>query len=86
VRWTRVVPWFLLWFGAAATLDTAGAVPAAAHHPLQQVAVVLITVALAAVGLTTSLGALRRAGARPLLLGTLVWAAVAATSLLTIDL
>lgn len=86
VRWMRVVPWFLVWFAAAAALDTAGAVPASAHHPLQQLAVVLITVALAAVGLTTSLGALRKAGARPLLLGTLVWAAVAATSLLAIGL
>lgn len=82
VHWARVVPWFLLWFAAAAALDTAGVVPAAAHHGLQQLAVVLITVALGAVGLTTSVGTLRRAGARPLLLGTLVWAAVATTSLL----
>jgi uncharacterized membrane protein YadS len=76
------MPWFLVWFALAAALDTAGAVPAALHHPLQQLAVVLITVALAGVGLTTSLGALRRAGVRPLLLGTFVWAAVACTSLL----
>jgi uncharacterized integral membrane protein (TIGR00698 family) len=82
VRWGRVMPWFLVWFALAAALDTAGAVPAALHHPLQQLAVVLITVALAGVGLTTSLGALRRAGVRPLLLGTFVWAAVACTSLL----
>jgi len=82
VRWTQIVPWFLLWFALAASLDTAGVIPGAWHGALQQLAVGLITVALAAVGLTTDLRALRRAGARPLLLGTLVWAAVASTSLL----
>jgi len=81
VRWTRIVPWFLVWFALAAALDTAGVVPAGMHGTLQQLAVALITLALAGVGLTTNLSSLRRAGARPLLLGTLVWAAVAVTSL-----
>lgn len=81
VRWLKVVPWFLVWFAVAAALDTAGAIPAGAHHALQQLAIVLITVALAAIGLSTRLAHLRTAGARPLLLGTLVWLAVAVTSL-----
>lgn len=81
VRWTKIVPWFLLWFVAAAGLHTAGAFPHALDSPLQRLAVVLITLALSAIGLSTRLGDIRRAGSRPLLLGTLVWIAVAVTSL-----
>lgn len=81
VRWTRVMPWFLLWFVAAAALETFGAIPPGLKHPLQEIAVALITVALAAIGLSTRFTELRRAGARPLLLGTLVWASVAVTGL-----
>jgi uncharacterized membrane protein YadS len=40
-----------------------------------------MAVALAAVGLSTDMAALRRAGARPLLLGLVLWLAVGATSL-----
>jgi uncharacterized integral membrane protein (TIGR00698 family) len=81
VAWVRVVPWFLVLFAAAAGLRTAGLVPAALYGPLQQAAVAAITAALAGIGLSTRLGELRRAGARPLLLGALVWAAVAASAL-----
>jgi uncharacterized membrane protein YadS len=42
---------------------------------------VLIAVALASIGLQTRIRDLRRAGHRPLLLGTLVWVAVATASL-----
>jgi uncharacterized integral membrane protein (TIGR00698 family) len=77
----RVFPWFLLLFLAAAALRTAGAVPHSLDAPLRGVAVGLMTVALAAIGLSTRLGDLRRAGARPLLLGAFVWIGVAVTSL-----
>ena len=81
VRWVSVVPWFLVWFIIAAMLATAGVVPAGWHAPLGVVAVALIAVALGAIGLMTHLGDMRRAGARPLILGTAVWVAVALTSL-----
>ena len=81
VRWIDIVPWFVLWFVAAAGLRSAGVVSTAAHDVLQQASTTAITLALAAVGLSTRVGDLRRAGARPLLLGTLVWASVAVTGL-----
>jgi uncharacterized integral membrane protein (TIGR00698 family) len=81
LRWSALVPWFLVWFLLAATAGSTGLVPSSAHHALQQSALVLITVALAAVGLGTSLGEIRRAGWRPFALGAATWAAVAATSL-----
>jgi uncharacterized integral membrane protein (TIGR00698 family) len=82
VPWRTAVPWFLVVFAAAATLRTAGVVPASASSPLQRTAVVLVTVALAAIGLSTRVSALRRTGPRPLLLGLAVWCAVAVTGLL----
>jgi uncharacterized integral membrane protein (TIGR00698 family) len=81
VRWIRVVPWFLVWFIAASVLATAGLVPMSWHAPLAAIAVALIAMALAAIGLSTHLGDMRRAGIRPLVLGTAVWVAVAVTSL-----
>jgi uncharacterized integral membrane protein (TIGR00698 family) len=81
VRWHAIIPWFLVWFLATAVLETVGVVPAAWHAGLAELAVVLITIALAAIGLSTHLGDMRRAGYRPLLLGTLTWLTVALTSL-----
>ncbi|MGH3002519.1 MAG: YeiH family protein, partial [Gaiellaceae bacterium] len=81
-RWTAIVPWFLLWFAVASAIDTAGLVGPSARHALSHAALVLITVALAAVGLSTRLGEARRTGHRPLVLGGLVWLSVAGSSLL----
>ena len=80
----RVVPWFLLWFVLAAAANTAGLVGPSLAHDASRAGVALITLALAAVGLSTRLDAVRRAGVRPLLLGALVWVAVATSSLLLI--
>ena len=77
----KLVPWFLTGFVLVATVNSAGIVPAAAHAPLQHASVFLVTVALSAIGLSTDVAALRQAGARPLLLGALLWVAVAAASL-----
>lgn len=82
IRWRAIVPWFLLWFLAAAALHTLGAFPSGVLGVLRETSVALITGALAAIGLSTRIGDLRRAGHRPLLLGALVWIAVAASSLL----
>ncbi|MCW3819815.1 putative sulfate exporter family transporter [Micromonospora sp. DR5-3] len=76
-----LVPWFLVAFLAVAALNTGGLIPAAAQTALHQAALLFIAIALAAVGLSTDVAALRRAGARPLLLGLILWAAVSSTSL-----
>jgi len=77
----RLVPWFLVGFVVAAALNTLGVVPAAAHPALSHVALFLITTALAAIGVSTDLPALRRTGYRPLVLGLVLWVAVAVSSL-----
>jgi uncharacterized membrane protein YadS len=80
-RMVRLVPWFLIGFIVAAALNSAGAIPAGTHGPLQHASVFLVAVALSAIGLSTDVAALRKAGPRPLLLGALLWITVAAASL-----
>lgn len=81
VRATRLVPWFLVGFLVAAGIASAGLIPHRVTGDLDQLSVYLITVALSAVGLTTDVRALRRAGTRPLLLGGCLWLLVTVTSL-----
>ena len=80
-RAAKLVPWFLIGFVLVAAVNSCGIIPAAAHSPLGHASVFLVSVALSAIGLSTNVGALRRAGARPLLLGALLWVTVATASL-----
>jgi uncharacterized integral membrane protein (TIGR00698 family) len=80
-RVLKLVPWFLIGFVLVAAVNSAGIIPAAAHSPLQHVSVFLVAVALSAIGLSTNVAALRKAGPKPLLLGALLWITVAAASL-----
>jgi uncharacterized integral membrane protein (TIGR00698 family) len=77
----RLVPWFLAAFLAMAAANSAGLIPHSFQPPIRTSASILITIALAGIGLSTDAAALRRAGARPLLLGFLLWVAVTTTSL-----
>jgi len=77
----RLVPWFLIGFLIVAAANTVGLIPGSVHPALNEASVFLITVALSAIGLSTDLRALRRAGARPLVLGACLWVLVALTSL-----
>ena len=80
-RVVRLVPWFLVGFVVMAFANSAGLIPAWVHPALSNVSMFLIATALSAIGLSTDLGSLRRAGARPLLLGGLLWITVTAASL-----
>jgi uncharacterized integral membrane protein (TIGR00698 family) len=77
----RVFPTFIGWVMVAVVLNTLGLVPAAWHPDLAQLAQVMITVALAAIGLSSRLVDIGRAGRRPLILGAVLWALVSVTSL-----
>ena len=81
IPWRAIVPWFILWFLAAALVDTLGLVPRAWHDPVATVSTFLISVALAAIGLKTALRQLLGAGSRPLALGFVLWVSVALSSL-----
>jgi len=81
VRAVRLVPWFLIGFLLAAAANTVGLVPSSATGPIATGSAFLISIALAGVGLTTDVAALRRTGPRPLLLGAVLWASVTLVSL-----
>jgi uncharacterized integral membrane protein (TIGR00698 family) len=81
LRVSGLVPWFIVGFLLTAAADTAHLIPAACHPVLSQAAVFLITTALSAVGLSTDLTSLRRAGPRPLVLGACLWIVVTTTSI-----
>jgi uncharacterized membrane protein YadS len=80
-RAAKLVPWFLIGFVLVAAVNSCGIIPADAHSPLEHASVFLVAVALSAIGLSTNVAALRKAGARPLLLGALLWITVATASL-----
>lgn len=79
--WTRIVPLFLVGFVLASALTSVGIVPQSWHPALTTVGTFLITTALAGIGLSIRLCDMRRAGARPLLLGAGLWVLVGASSL-----
>lgn len=81
VTWTRIFPWFVVWFLAAAAAQSLGAIPSSWHPPLQNAALFGIVLALAGVGLSTDTARMRAAGLRPLMLGAVLWIAIAASSL-----
>ncbi|MGB8796314.1 MAG: YeiH family protein [Candidatus Aquilonibacter sp.] len=81
IDWRAIIPWFILWFLAAAALNSFGLIPAVAQEPLQELALFTITVALAGVGLGTDIQRIRAAGVRPLMLGAILWVAIAISSL-----
>jgi len=72
-----VVPWFVLGFAAVAAIDAAGFVPASIAQPLRTLCAFAMTVAMAALGLKSSLRDVAKAGWRPLA------AAFLTTSLIT---
>ena len=77
----KIFPWFVLGFLAAAVLATTGVVPASAAYTLAQLGKFFITMAMAAIGLNTSIQAFIKAGPKALLLGAGTWAAVMISSL-----
>ncbi len=79
--WRSFVPAFLLLFIVAAAVNSLGIIPSSWHDGIAWTATYFITVALTAVGLSTSFAALRQAGWRPLALGGILWVAVAVSSL-----
>jgi uncharacterized integral membrane protein (TIGR00698 family) len=81
VPWVAIVPWFIVYFVAATVANTLRFIPAAWHTPLSALALFLIAVALAGVGLATDVRKIRSAGAAPLVVGGILWLVIGVTSL-----
>jgi uncharacterized integral membrane protein (TIGR00698 family) len=66
-------PWFALLFIAVALFNSFHLLPAGMIMRINQLDTLLLAMAMAALGLTTHVSALRKAGVRPLLLGSLLF-------------
>ncbi len=69
-----VVPWFAFGFVAVAGFNSLHLLPAGLQAGLVQLDTVLLAMAMAALGLTTHVSALRQAGLKPLLLALILFA------------
>lgn len=74
-------PPFILFFLVAVAVSSVGIVPTFIRSHVSTVATVMITGALAAIGLSTRFDQIRRAGFKPLAMGAILWIAVAGISL-----
>ncbi|HEY4974115.1 MAG TPA: putative sulfate exporter family transporter, partial [Steroidobacteraceae bacterium] len=63
-----LIPWFALLFIAASAINSLLSLPAGLVNLLVQLDTLLLAMAMAALGLRTHVGAIRQAGAKPLLL------------------
>ncbi len=68
-----LLPWFIGLFVAAAALNSLGLVAGSLHTALLQLDNVLLALAMAALGWSSSVRQMRQAGLKPLLLGALLF-------------
>lgn len=77
----KLIPPFLILFILAAAVQSIGLIPQAWNEPIHFLAHFGTTVAMAAVGMSSSLTAIRDAGWKPVALGAILWFFVATSSL-----
>jgi len=75
------LPWFILFFVIASVLRTYASGPMVLWNDIGSAAKVGLTVTLFLIGTNLSRKAIRSVGARPLLLGVILWVAISCTSL-----
>jgi uncharacterized integral membrane protein (TIGR00698 family) len=78
----KIFPWFILGFVAMAIINSTGIFNPTVSSWIKESAKFMIVMALSAIGLKTDIKKMLQTGVRPLLLGFIVWFAVAATSLI----
>ena len=82
----KVFPWFVLFFIAAALVNTFIGMPRELSSSLVNLGKFMITMAMAAIGLNTKLKSLFSSGLRPLALGGICWLVIALVSLAFLQL
>ena len=75
------IPWFIGWFVVAMLLNTYCTLPAALTDGIALLAHAGLSATLFLIGGGLSLGVIRRVGARPLVLGVVLWAVISVLSL-----
>lgn len=80
-RILTLVPWFLIGFVLVACIASTGVITPTAASVISEISVFLVATALAGIGLSTDLAAIRTAGLRPLALGGILSLLVTASTL-----
>ncbi|MFX8496876.1 putative sulfate exporter family transporter, partial [Acinetobacter baumannii] len=78
------MPWFVLGFVALVGINSVVVVPPDVKSIIVTVTTILLTMALAAMGLETDIGKLRAKGLRPLMLGAAAFLFIATFSLMLV--
>jgi len=78
---SKIFPWFVLWFVVASIVNTFAGVPSQVSGSLVELGKFMITMAMAAIGLNTNIVKLVKNGVRPIFLGLCCWFAVAIVSI-----
>jgi len=78
------VPWFILWFVVASVIRTYVAAPAEVWSTLTMIARTGLTITLFLIGAGLSRKSIAAVGARPLLLGILLWIVISSVSLFAV--
>ena len=82
IVWYKLIPPFLILFILAAGVQSFGLIPVTWNDPIHFLAHFGTTVAMAAVGMSSSLSAIKEAGWKPVALGGILWFLVAGSSLI----
>ncbi len=78
----KIFPWFILWFLAASLLNTTGIIGPDAAKFCTEAGKFMIVLALSAIGLHSDFKKMMKTGLKPMLLGLIVWFAVALTGIM----
>lgn len=81
IAFTKLFPWFILWFVLASILNTMGVVPASLQDLFKTVSKFSMIMALGAIGLKTDLKKMLKSGVEPMILGFIVSTVVVVVSL-----
>lgn len=78
---TKIFPWFILWFVVASLLNTLGLFKGNSINYINTLGKFMIVMALSAIGLSSDFKKMIKSGVKPLLLGLIVWFIVAIVSI-----
>ncbi|WP_244834062.1 YeiH family protein [Clostridium sp. BJN0001] len=81
VKFTKVFPWFVLFFLLASVLSTFLNLSVSITKPLTELGKFCITMAMGAIGLNTNIVKLIKTGGKPIILGLFCWIAIIFVSL-----
>lgn len=81
-KFSKVFPWFILWFLVASILNTLGLFKGSSIGYINIIGKFMIVMALSAIGLSSNFRKMIKSGIKPILLGLIVWFNVAVVSLL----